>query len=235
MSWFYRNVIRPALFAQNPEKIHHRTLRALGIASRWQWSCALTSGLYGSPELPIEAFGLKFPNPIGLAAGLDKGAEAVPIWPSLGFGFSELGAVTWHPQPGNPSPRVFRAIKAEGIVNRMGFNNAGAQAMAETLARWRELGRWPQHPVGINLGKSKITPLDKAPEDYANSLRVLQPYADFFVVNVSSPEHAQPAPTPGQSRAGPNPLRAAGSPPRRPSQRPARPPHLGQSRARPLV
>lgn len=187
MSWFYRNVIRRALFAQSPEKVHNRTIHALGIASRWEWSCALTRALYGSPELPVEAFGLKFPNPIGLAAGLDKGAEAVPVWPALGFGFSELGAVTWHPQPGNPQPRVFRAIKVQGIVNRMGFNNAGAQAMAQTLAHWREMGRWPQHPVGINLGKSKITPLDQAPEDYANSLRVLQPYADFFVVNVSSP------------------------------------------------
>jgi len=105
----------------------------------------------------------------------------------MGFGFTELGAVTWHPQPGNPLPRVFRAIPERAIVNRMGFNNPGAEAVAETLARWRQLGLWPNHPVGINLGKSKITPLENAAEDYAKSLRILLPYLDFFVVNVSSP------------------------------------------------
>lgn len=162
-------------------------MHALGTASRWQWSCNMAAAFYGAPELPVEIFGLKFPNPVGLAAGLDKAAEAVPIWPALGFGFSELGAVTWHAQPGNPQPRVFRAIKAEGIVNRMGFNNAGAKVVAQKLDEWRKVGRWPNHPVGINLGKSKITPLENAPEDYANSLRVLRPHADFFVVNVSSP------------------------------------------------
>ena len=95
--------------------------------------------------------------------------------------------MTWHPQPGNPKPRVFRAIDDEALINRMGFNNPGAEALAEKLAHWKKLGRWPGHPVGINLGKSKITPLEKAAEDYANSFRVLRPFADFFVVNVSSP------------------------------------------------
>ena len=187
MSWFYRHLIRPVLFTQNPEEIHHRVMGALAITSRYSASCGLVDALYGSPELPVQLFGLKFPNPIGLAAGMDKAAEAVPVWPAMGFGFSELGAVTWHAQPGNPQPRVFRAIKAEGIINRMGFNNAGAEAMAQKLDQWRKLGRWPNHPVGINLGKSKITPLDKAAEDYANSFRVLRPHADFFVINVSSP------------------------------------------------
>jgi dihydroorotate dehydrogenase len=105
----------------------------------------------------------------------------------MGFGFTELGAATWHAQPGNPEPRVFRAISENAIVNRMGFNNLGAEAIAEKLAEWKRLNRWPKHPVGMNLGKSKITPLEKAPEDYANSFRVLRPYLDFFVVNVSSP------------------------------------------------
>jgi dihydroorotate dehydrogenase len=118
---------------------------------------------------------------------MDKHASALPIWPALGFGFSELGAVTWHAQPGNPEPRIFRAIADEAIVNRMGFNNPGAEALAQTLGQWRTLGRWPGHPVGINLGKSKITALEMAAEDYANSFRCLQAYADFFVVNVSSP------------------------------------------------
>lgn len=118
---------------------------------------------------------------------MDKFGEAVPAWAALGFGFSELGGVTWHAQPGNPPPRIFRAVSEEAIVNRMGFNNPGAEALAQKLAQWRKSGRWPKHPVGINLGKSKITPLDQAAEDYANSFRALRPHADFFVVNVSSP------------------------------------------------
>jgi dihydroorotate dehydrogenase len=141
----------------------------------------------GADELPIEVAGLRFPNPVGLAAGMDKHGTAVPAWAALGFGFSELGAVTWHAQPGNPSPRVFRIIPDEAIINRMGFNNPGAEALAKTLAEWCALGRWPNHPVGINLGKSKITPLEAAAEDYANSFRILHPHLDFFVVNVSSP------------------------------------------------
>ncbi|PYJ61847.1 MAG: dihydroorotate dehydrogenase (quinone) [Verrucomicrobia bacterium] len=98
-----------------------------------------------------------------------------------------MGGVTWHPQPGNPAPRMFRAVSDEALINRMGFNNPGAVAIAAKLAEWRSLGFWPKHPVGINLGKSKITPLDRAAEDYASSLRALWPHADFFVVNVSSP------------------------------------------------
>src|SRR5476651_2838243 len=118
---------------------------------------------------------------------MDKHAAAVPAWEKLGFGFSELGGVTWHAQPGNPAPRMFRAIADEAIVNRMGFNNPGAEALAEKLSEWKKLGRWPKHPVGINLGKSKITPLEKAAEDYANSFRALRDLANFFVINVSSP------------------------------------------------
>jgi dihydroorotate dehydrogenase len=143
--------------------------------------------VYGAELLPVELFGLKFPNPIGLAAGMDKHAEAVPVWPAIGFGFAELGAATWLAQPGNPSPRVFRAIADEAIINRMGFNNLGAEVLAERLAAVRAAGRWPNHPVGMNLGKSKVTPLEKAAEDYANSFRVLRPHLDFFVINVSSP------------------------------------------------
>ncbi len=187
MSWFYRHVLRPVLFTQNAEDIHNRTMRALACASRHESVCAATRAFLGAPELPIELFGLKFPNPVGLAAGMDKHAAAVPAWAAMGFGFTELGAATWHAQPGNPLPRVFRAVSEEAIVNRMGFNNSGAEAIAEKLAEWHRLKRWPNHPVGINLGKSKITPLEKAAEDYANSFRVLRPHLDFFVVNVSSP------------------------------------------------
>lgn len=187
MSGFYRTFLRPALFAQESEDIHNLTLRALGRISRHPVLCEALEAFYGAPPLPVEAFGLRFPNPVGLAAGMDKCAAAVPAWESLGFGFTELGGVTWHPQPGNPRPRLFRAVADGALVNRMGFNNPGAEALAQKLAQWRALGRWPKHPVGINLGKSKITPLAKAAEDYANSFRLLRPLADFFVVNVSSP------------------------------------------------
>ncbi|HWD93471.1 MAG TPA: quinone-dependent dihydroorotate dehydrogenase [Verrucomicrobiae bacterium] len=187
MSWFYRTAIRPALFTQDAESIHHRTMAMLGWAGRNEMVCEAMHSFLGAPELPIELFGLRFPNPVGLAAGMDKNAEALPAWAAMGFGFTELGAATWQAQPGNPQPRLFRAIPEEAIVNRMGFNNLGAEAIAERLSEWKKLGRWPRHPVGMNLGKSKITPLEKAAEDYANSFRVLRPHLDFFVVNVSSP------------------------------------------------
>ncbi len=187
MSWLYRHLIRPVLFAQEAEQIHNRTINSLSWAGRNPLVCDALESFFGAPSLPLSEFGLTFPNPIGLAAGMDKNAEALPAWAALGFGFTELGAVTWHAQPGNDIPRVFRAIPEEAIVNRMGFNNSGAEAVAQSLAEWLKLGRWPKHPVGMNLGKSKITPLTKAAEDYAKSLRVLLPYVDFFVVNVSSP------------------------------------------------
>ena len=187
MSCFYRHIIRPALFTQQAEEVHNRTMRALGFASRHKLICDVMQSFLGTEALPMELFGLKFPNPVGLAAGMDKHATAVPAWAAMGFGFTELGAATWHAQPGNPLPRVFRAIPEEAIVNRMGFNNSGAEAIAGKLAEWHRLKRWPNHPVGINLGKSKITPLEKAAEDYANSFRALKPHLDFFVVNVSSP------------------------------------------------
>jgi len=187
MSWCYRLMIRPVLFAQDSEAIHNRTLAALARASRSPALCSVLSALYAAPELPVELFGLRFPNPVGLAAGMDKQAAAVPAWAALGFGFTELGGVTWHAQPGNPEPRMFRAIRDEALINRMGFNNPGAEAMAAKLRTWRESNCWPNHPVGVNLGKSKITPNDEAAEDYANSFRALRPLADFFVVNVSSP------------------------------------------------
>lgn len=187
MSWAYRNFLRPFLFTQNPEEIHNFTIHSLGRVSESQWLCHALHSFFGAPELPVRAMGLTFPNPVGLAAGMDKAAEAIHAWPALGFGFTELGAVTWHAQPGNPSPRVFRAIPEQAIVNRMGFNNPGAEAVAESLAMWKARGRWPTCPLGMNLGKSKVTPLTQAPEDYAKSLKVLLPYLDFFVVNVSSP------------------------------------------------
>jgi dihydroorotate dehydrogenase len=187
VSWFYRALIRPVLFAQDSEQVHDRTLAILGRLSRREVLCEALASFYSAPPLPIDVFGLRFPNPVGLAAGMDKQALAVPVWEALGFGFCELGGVTRHAQPGNPAPRMFRAVADKALVNRMGFNNPGAEALAERLAQWRASEHWPRHPVGINLGKSKITPLTEAAEDYAHSFRVLRPYADFFVVNVSSP------------------------------------------------
>jgi dihydroorotate dehydrogenase len=187
MGWPYEKIVRPLLFAQDAERAHDFTLKILARASRSKFACDAIGKFFSAPELPVELFGLKFPNPIGLAAGMDKFAAAVPVWEKLGFGFCELGGVTWHAQPGNPPPRMFRAVADEAIVNRMGFNNFGAEVFAQKLSEWKKPGRWPKHPVGINLGKSKTTPLEKAAEDYANSFRVLRDLADFFVVNVSSP------------------------------------------------
>lgn len=183
----YKNLLRPILFCRPPEQIHDRTLRLLGWVSRHRILCEGMRWICGAPRLPVRLWGVDFPNPVGLAAGMDKAATALPAWEAMGFGYSEVGAVTARAQPGNPQPRVFRAIAEEAIVNRMGFNNPGAAAVAATLEEWRARGRWPRHPVGINLGKSKATPLEKAAEDYCESLRCLQPWVDFFVINVSSP------------------------------------------------
>jgi dihydroorotate dehydrogenase len=187
VSWLYEGLIRPVLFAQDSEKIHDRTLCALGAVGRNGWLRGLAASLFDAPALPVELFGVKFPNPVGLAAGMDKFGRAVPAWAALGFGFSELGGVTCQAQPGNLAPRLFRAIPDQAIVNSMGFNNPGAAAMAGALADWKRRGLWPAHPVGVNLGKSKVTPLERAAEDYAASFHVLRPHVDFFVVNVSSP------------------------------------------------
>ncbi len=175
------------LFRFDSEEIHNFTIKSLGGLGASAVTCDLLRDFFGSPRLPVEVCGLRFPNPVGLAAGMDKHAAAVPVWEALGFGFVELGGVTWHAQPGNPAPRMFRAVKDGALINRMGFNNPGAEAIAEKLTEWKRLERWPGHPVGINLGKSKITPLERAAEDYANSFRLLRSLADFFVVNVSSP------------------------------------------------
>ncbi|HVY69528.1 MAG TPA: dihydroorotate dehydrogenase (quinone), partial [Verrucomicrobiae bacterium] len=107
MSWLYRTFIRPPLFSRDSEEIHNRTLAALGWASNQTLLCDALASFCAAPELPVELFGLRFPNPVGLAAGMDKRAAAVPAWEAMGFGFSELGGVTWHEQPGNPAPRMF--------------------------------------------------------------------------------------------------------------------------------
>jgi len=187
MGWLYTKLMRPRLFQQDAERAHNQALATLGRLSRLPLGCRALQSLLGAPALPVPLLGLTFPNPVGLAAGMDKLGAAVPAWAALGFGFSELGGVTWLAQPGNPAPRMFRIPTERAIINRMGFNNDGAEALGRRLAAWQKSGRWPAHPVGINLGKSKITPLTEAAGDYANSFRVLRDRADFFVVNVSSP------------------------------------------------
>jgi dihydroorotate dehydrogenase len=131
--------------------------------------------------------GIAFPNPLGMAAGFDKDGEVPDALLGLGFGFVEVGSITPLPQPGNPQPRLFRLTEDRAVINRMGFNNAGASAVANRLARQKASGRWPRVPLGINIGKSKLTPNEHAASDYATSYKLLLPFGDYFVVNVSSP------------------------------------------------
>ena len=178
------------------EQLSQLTLTALGQASLrrdWPLVSGALAGLGGElqrpdPRLEQTLFGCRFPNPVGLAAGFDKNAVAAGIWHLFGFGFAEVGTITWHAQPGNPRPRLFRLAQERAALNRMGFNNAGAQAARRTLER-QCLAPPGQRPavLGINLGKSKITSLELAPDDYASSLELLAPLADYAVVNVSSP------------------------------------------------
>lgn len=181
----FERVVRPTLFRVgrgDPEAAHEWTLRRLaGLAGR-PAALALLRRWY-AVHAPVTVFGVTFPNRVGLAAGMDKDGVALAAWPGLGFGFVELGTVTAQPQPGNPRPRLFRLPASEAIINRMGFNNQGAAALASRLAA---AGR-PPVPVGISLGKSKATPLAGAVEDYLAAYRALREHGDYFVVNVSSP------------------------------------------------
>src|SRR5213079_263809 len=182
----YELFVRPLLFSLDAETAHHVTMRLLGRASHLNIAlCALR--LFQPTSKPTTLFGLTFPNPIGLAAGLDKNGVALPAWAALGFGFIEIGTVTARPQPGNPSPRIFRFPEQLALINRLGFNNDGADAVAERLRKLRASGRWPAVPVGINIGKSKATPLEKATDDYLYSFRLLREFADYIALNVSSP------------------------------------------------
>ena len=139
------------------------------------------------PKLERTVFGLRFPNPVGLAAGFDKEAEALAAWQTLGFGFVEVGTITAFAQPGNLRPRIFRFPELGAVVNRMGFNNSGANTVAARLEALTATGRRPSIPIGINLGKSRVTPLEDATKDYLISFDRLFASADYFVLNVSSP------------------------------------------------
>jgi len=182
----YERFIRPLLFSLDAETAHHFTIALVRHA--WQSDLALrTLRAFQPPPKPKVLFGLNFPNPIGLAAGLDKNGVAIPAWAALGFGFIEIGTVTAKAQPGNPKPRIFRLPEQQALINRLGFNNDGADAIAERLRRLRGSGRWPAVPVGINIGKSKATPLEQATDDYLYSFRLLRDFADYVTLNVSSP------------------------------------------------
>jgi len=182
-------LIKPWLFRQDPEGIHERVMLLLAWLGQRGPSLELIQQLFSlrDPRLEVSAFGLRFPNPIGLAAGFDKNAVAVRTWAALGFGHVEIGSVTALPQPGNPRPRLFRLPQDQALINRMGFNNEGAQAVAARLAHLQETFGRPPVPLGINLGKSRVTPLEEAPQDYLQSLSRLWPYGDYFAINVSSP------------------------------------------------
>jgi dihydroorotate dehydrogenase len=147
----------------------------------------LRAAFASTPQKTTKLFGLTFPNAVGLAAGMDKNASALRAWEALGFGFIEAGTITALAQPGNPKPRCFRYPTQQALINRMGFNNAGASAVATRLARQKASGKWPRVPVGINIGKSKLTPNEQAASDYATSYKLMLPFGDYFVVNVSSP------------------------------------------------
>lgn len=176
--------VRRALFLAPPERVHNLVFTALRGATATKFSRGpLRRALAPTdPILASTVFGVRFPGPLGLAAGFDKDGDGLKTWGALGFGYAEIGTVTARPQPGNPQPRLFRLPADRALLNRMGFNNHGAGQLALRLARHH-----PDTPIGVNIGKSKVTPVEHAPQDYAASARLLGSLADYLVVNVSSP------------------------------------------------
>jgi len=170
---------RPFLFALDPEIAHDLTFAALDRAARWHLAQAVAARV---PADPVTVMGIAFPNRVGLAAGLDKNGAHLPGLATLGFGFVEIGTVTPRPQPGNPKPRMFRIRSAHAIVNRMGFNNGGVDALVANVTRAGYAG-----VLGINIGKNFDTPNERAADDYATCLRAVYPHAHYVAVNVSSP------------------------------------------------
>lgn len=170
-------LLRPLLFSLDPETAHHATLDALKTAHNLGLLCAKHPA-----SSPRTVMGLSFPNPVGLAAGLDKNGEYIDALAALGFGFIEIGTVTPRPQPGNPKPRMFRLPEAQGIINRMGFNNLGVEALVENVKRAKYQGI-----LGINIGKNFDTPIEHAANDYLTGLRKAYTHASYVAINISSP------------------------------------------------
>lgn len=184
----FRSLVRPVLFRlsrRDPEIAHHLVMTPLALVSRLPPLLSVLDALNTAhdPRLAREVFGVRFPNPVGLAGGFDKNGRALPGLAALGFGFIEAGGVTRLAQPGQPRPRIFRLPAEEGMINRMGLPNEGAAAIAARLAHQPK----PAIPIGWQLAKSKVTPLAEATEDYLFSLRHLYRYGDYFTINVSSP------------------------------------------------
>jgi len=177
----YRSLLRPLLFRLPAETAHELALHSLSLLP-----ASLISKGVDNPALSIKRFGLTFPNPIGLAAGFDKNGIALQPLAALGFGFIEAGTVTYHAQPGNPRPRLFRLSEDQALINRAGFNNDGAAAFAQRVSNHR-----PDCVLGVSIGKSKITPLENAVEDYLASFELVYNVADYIAINVSSPNTPQ--------------------------------------------
>ena len=186
----YRSLVRPLLFRLPPETAHEFALHSLSLL-RPKFINKFVARRYATSALnetssAIHRFGISFPNVVGVAAGFDKNGVALDALAALGFGFIEAGTVTFHPQPGNPRPRLFRLPEDKALINRAGFNNAGAAAFVKRVERDR-----PSCVLGVSIGKSKITPLDKAIEDYLASFELVYGVADYVAVNVSSPNTPQ--------------------------------------------
>lgn len=180
----YKSVVRPILFKFQPESVHNFTMNYLSVLQKIPGALCVISTMRSTPkkDLSREVFGIKFPNPVGLAAGLDKNAEAFDSLGAMGFGFVEIGTLTPKPQPGNPLPRLFRVVQDQAVINRMGFNNRG---VADAVKRLKK--RKTNVIIGGNIGKNKVTPNENAGDDYEICFNELHPYVDYFVVNISSP------------------------------------------------
>lgn len=190
MDVFYEKIMRPILFSQNPEFAHDMALKAMQVVSAVPpLRMAMEYLNLVKTQKPVKVFGLEFPNRVGLAAGFDKDAYVWRAAPAFGFGHVEIGTVSKLKQAGNPKPRMFRYPFAEAVVNSCGFPNDGAEEISKRLASVLDGNRslTKKCPLGVNIGKSKITPLEEAAEDYLFSFNALADYADFFVINVSSP------------------------------------------------
>lgn len=189
MNFWYEKLIRPYFFTMDPEVAHERAVHSLSVLGRITPLCRLMERWAQLPAdlyAPVRCFGLDFPNRVGLAAGFDKHATAWPAAAALGFGHVEIGTVTGQAQDGNPKPRCFRFPEQEAVINRMGFNNEGAAAVAARLARQTPRGK-RRIPLGVNIGKTKVVDIEKAAEDYLRSFTLLADHADYLVLNVSSP------------------------------------------------
>ncbi|WP_131669023.1 quinone-dependent dihydroorotate dehydrogenase [Psychrobacter pygoscelis] len=171
-------LLRPFLFNMDPERAHDMTLALLEKAHK----ARALGFIYGQQSLPVESMGLRFSNPVGLAAGLDKNGDYIDALAEMGFGFIEIGTVTPKPQEGNAKPRLFRIKQAEAIINRMGFNNKGVDHLVENVRRCQYKGN-----IGINIGKNAVTPVEQAADDYVYCLERVYPHASYITINISSP------------------------------------------------